>query len=130
MVKNYNLVPYHNFTHAFSVFAMFYYFAKCDSISQHMTDFELYFSLVACLGHDLRHSTILLIARWVEFNVREQDKVVAGNELREHLNARKNAQERGFLNIVRVRRKLAISNLNPRIKETGQENNNKLHNGN
>ena len=56
IVKNYNLVPYHNFTHAFSVFAMFYYFAKCNSISQYMTDFELYFSLVACLAHDLRHS--------------------------------------------------------------------------
>lgn len=52
----YNHVPYHNFSHGFSVFQVFhYFFKKSFLLNQIFSQDELFLGLIACLSHDLGH---------------------------------------------------------------------------
>lgn len=53
---NYNIVPYHNFTHGFSVAQFFYYMWKTsESLKKWVSDEDMFIITMACIGHDLRH---------------------------------------------------------------------------
>lgn len=54
---SYNVVPYHNFTHAAGVFLMFCYCYHQRQPSTFIDSLEMLFGGLACLGHDLRHCT-------------------------------------------------------------------------
>lgn len=51
----YNCVPYHNFTHAMNVCLMFHNCYKDAKLNKYIDDFEVFFALIACLGHDVNH---------------------------------------------------------------------------
>lgn len=55
--KEYGIVSYHNFTHAFSVQLMFFQcLFKTDKLNNTLNDFEIYISYLAALSHDMGHS--------------------------------------------------------------------------
>ena len=56
---NYNVNPYHNFTHGFSVYQMFSSLCHKTQLSSLFNEFECFIGLIACLGHDIRHSNLL-----------------------------------------------------------------------
>lgn len=56
--EEYNIVPYHNFTHGFSVFLSYFDLSHVKGISKCFDDFSLFFSLVACVSHDIGHRKI------------------------------------------------------------------------
>lgn len=58
-MKNYNVVPYHNFTHAFSVFQLLAYSYFKSEFKDFLTPFDIFAGLIACLCHDLNHSLFL-----------------------------------------------------------------------
>lgn len=52
----YNHVPYHNFSHGFSVFQVFgFYFSKSQKLNKIFSKDEMFVGLIACLSHDLGH---------------------------------------------------------------------------
>ncbi len=53
--QNYNVVPYHNFTHAAGVFLMFCYCYNQKETSTFIDPVEMLFGSLACLGHDMHH---------------------------------------------------------------------------
>lgn len=53
---HYNIVPYHNYTHGFSVAQFFYWMWKTsEKLRTWVTKEEIFPLLMACIGHDLRH---------------------------------------------------------------------------
>ncbi|KAL4483388.1 hypothetical protein ABPG73_000937 [Tetrahymena malaccensis] len=53
---NYNVIPYHNWTHAFSVFQMlFCCYENSPSWRDYILPFEFFCAQIAALGHDLNH---------------------------------------------------------------------------
>jgi hypothetical protein len=62
----YNHVPYHNFSHGFSVFQVFwYYFLQSQHLNQIFSKDEMFVGLVACLSHDLGHRKSNQLARTI-----------------------------------------------------------------
>ena len=56
VLKSYNHVAYHNFSHAFSVMQLFNFMIKKSPKIQNLVSQEvLYAGIVACLSHDLSH---------------------------------------------------------------------------
>lgn len=56
--EEYNIVPYHNFTHGFAVFLSYFDMSHVKGISKYFDDFSLFFSLIACISHDIGHRKI------------------------------------------------------------------------
>lgn len=54
--KNYNVVPYHHFSHAFSVFQLLFHCYNNSQIKNLIPKFDFFASLIASLAHDLNHS--------------------------------------------------------------------------
>lgn len=54
--KNYKRVPYHNFTHAFNIVHMCYYFARTTKLTEYLEDVDLLALMLGSLGHDIDHS--------------------------------------------------------------------------
>lgn len=59
----YNVVPYHNFTHATGVFFMFCHCYSQKQAADMIDPIEMLFGGLACLGHDIRHGTFVLKQR-------------------------------------------------------------------
>ena len=55
VLGTYNLVPYHNAYHAFSVFQGCFALLSTAELAAHMTPFERFAMLVAALAHDAAH---------------------------------------------------------------------------
>ena len=62
--KNYNVVPYHNFSHAFSVFQMLSYCYFKSEFKDFFTPFDIFAGMIASLSHDLNHSEIFVIKNY------------------------------------------------------------------
>ena len=77
---NYNIVPYHNYTHAFSVAQVFFYmWSTSDTIKKYIDRDDFFIGLIACLGHDLRHpgkNNGYQTARKNDFSCISNDKAV------------------------------------------------------
>lgn len=48
-------MPFHNFTHGFSVSTSFYCLMQLDGLKGLIDDLELLFCVIACLAHDIQH---------------------------------------------------------------------------
>ncbi len=55
IARNYNIMPFHNFTHGFSVSTSFYCLMQLDGLKGLIDDLELLFCVIACLAHDIQH---------------------------------------------------------------------------
>eukprot|EP00123_Amoebidium_parasiticum_P009925 comp19782_c1_seq2/m.23716 comp19782_c1_seq2/g.23716 ORF comp19782_c1_seq2/g.23716 comp19782_c1_seq2/m.23716 type:complete len:414 (-) comp19782_c1_seq2:841-2082(-) len=55
VMHNYRQLPYHNWTHAFSVTHTFFTIANKVNLGEFLLDHEILAQLVACLVHDLDH---------------------------------------------------------------------------
>lgn len=58
LCKNYNIVPYHQFSHAFSVFQLLYHCYHTSDLKKSIQKFEFLGSLIAALAHDLNHKGV------------------------------------------------------------------------
>lgn len=58
--RNYNVVPYHNFSHAFSVFQMLSYCYFKSEFQDFLTPFDIFAGMIASLSHDINHSYFFL----------------------------------------------------------------------
>ena len=77
---NYNIVPYHHYTHAFSVAQVFYYmYCTSDTIKKYIDRDDFFIGQIACLGHDQRHpgkNNGYQTARKNDFSCISNDKAV------------------------------------------------------
>ena len=85
IAQEYDIVPYHNFTHGFTVFASFYELAQAEGVAQYFDDFMLFFALLACISHDIGHRTSLVICSREQHPLRNQGQERAGNRVLQHL---------------------------------------------
>ena len=54
--ERYNIISYHNFSHAFSVFLLlFLCFGKSQKLHKIFEDFEIFITLFSAICHDLNH---------------------------------------------------------------------------
>ena len=54
--QKYNIMAYHNFSHAFSVFLMFFQCAEVTPAFKSLFgDFEMFVAYIAALCHDMNH---------------------------------------------------------------------------
>lgn len=51
----YNVLSYHHFTHAFSVFQMFFSFLQKTNLKDYIGNMEIFAGLLASLIHDMNH---------------------------------------------------------------------------
>ena len=51
----YQLVPYHNFTHAFNILHFIYYVINNTCLSQYLSSLEIFGMFVAAIAHDIGH---------------------------------------------------------------------------
>ena len=56
IAKHYNVVPYHNFTHGFTVFHLLYHCFKFSGFKNYANDIQIFSGLIAALTHDINHS--------------------------------------------------------------------------
>lgn len=56
IIRNYNVVPYHNFSHAFSVFQMLAFSYFKSEFKDFVAPFDIFAGLIASLSHDMNHS--------------------------------------------------------------------------
>lgn len=56
--KNYNVVPYHHFSHAFSVFQLLFHCYHVSDLKKCAQKFDFLGSLIAALAHDLNHKGV------------------------------------------------------------------------
>ena len=60
IIKNYNVVPYHNFSHAFSVFQMLAFSYFKSEFKDFVAPFDIFAGLIASLSHDMNHSNTFI----------------------------------------------------------------------
>lgn len=58
LCKNYNVVPYHHFSHAFSVFQLLFHCYHASELKNCVQKFDFFASLIAALAHDLNHKGV------------------------------------------------------------------------
>lgn len=58
LCRNYNVVPYHHFSHAFSVFQLLFHCYLSSDLKMHVQKFDFFASLIAALAHDLNHKGV------------------------------------------------------------------------
>lgn len=58
LCKNYNVVPYHHFSHAFSVFQLLFHCYTSSDLKNSIQKFDFFASLIAALAHDLNHKGV------------------------------------------------------------------------
>ncbi|KAM3132543.1 hypothetical protein pb186bvf_015356 [Paramecium bursaria] len=58
MAYNYNVIPYHNFTHAFQLVQLLFSCFKKSKLKEFVNDLEIVFAILAGLAHDLNHKGV------------------------------------------------------------------------
>ena len=64
MAKNYNILGYHNFSHAFSLFQMICHTYFISEFKNFVSPANLFAALISGLAHDMNHSKIFIFEQW------------------------------------------------------------------
>ncbi|CAK79391.1 unnamed protein product (macronuclear) [Paramecium tetraurelia] len=82
IVMNYNVVPYHNFTHAFQLSQLLFSCYMKSDLKKFCTQLEIFSAILAGLGHDLNHkgvNNMYKIKKSKKFNILTSEIAVLEN---------------------------------------------------